>query len=74
MVSTSHANAAYYFDRDVECLRLFFERRYGFSATSVPSLADCTVAAGARRRGGGSSRQRERDSERQRQRERETER
>ena len=43
MVSTSHKNAAYYFNRDVECLRLFFERRYGFSASSVPTLADCTT-------------------------------
>ena len=43
MVSTSHRNAAYYFNRDVECLRLFFERRYGFQASSVPTLADCTT-------------------------------
>ena len=43
MVSTSHKNAAYYFNRDVECLRLFFERRYGFQASSVPTLADCTT-------------------------------
>ena len=43
MVSVSHMNAAYYFERDVECLRLFFERRYGFVANSVPSLADCQV-------------------------------
>ncbi|EKX54439.1 hypothetical protein GUITHDRAFT_63472, partial [Guillardia theta CCMP2712] len=43
MVSTSHANAAFYFNRDVECLRVFFERRFGFQASSIPSLADCGV-------------------------------
>ena len=30
MVSTSHANAQWYFDRDVRCIRSFFERRFGF--------------------------------------------
>ena len=37
MVSTSHINAKYYFDRDVECIRSFFERRFGFCADAVPS-------------------------------------
>ena len=30
MVSVAHPNARYYFDRDVRCLKLFFERRYNF--------------------------------------------
>ena len=38
MVSTSHINAKYYFDRDVECIRSFFERRFGFCADAVPTL------------------------------------
>jgi len=38
MVSTSHINAKYYFDRDVECMRAFFKRRFGFEAAEVPSL------------------------------------
>jgi len=41
MVSVAHPNARYYFERDVECLRLFFERRYDFQASSVPTLDDC---------------------------------
>lgn len=32
MVSTSHANAAYYFDRDVACIKRFFSRRFGFTS------------------------------------------
>ena len=38
MVSTSHINAKYYFDRDVECIRSFFERSFGFCADAVPTL------------------------------------
>ena len=38
MISTSHPNAAFYFDRDVECVRAFFRRRFGFEATQVPQL------------------------------------
>ena len=38
MISTSHPNAAVYFDRDVECVRAFFRRRFGFEATQVPQL------------------------------------
>ena len=30
MVSTSHENAAFYFDRDVACIKRFFERRFHF--------------------------------------------
>ena len=32
MVSTSHANAAELFDRDVECLHTFFHRKYGVTS------------------------------------------
>lgn len=38
MVSTEHVNAQYYFDRDVECIRTFFKRRFGFEAIRVPRL------------------------------------
>eukprot|EP00308_Calcidiscus_leptoporus_P024341 CAMPEP_0119398156 /NCGR_PEP_ID=MMETSP1334-20130426/140701_1 /TAXON_ID=127549 /ORGANISM="Calcidiscus leptoporus, Strain RCC1130" /LENGTH=585 /DNA_ID=CAMNT_0007422013 /DNA_START=182 /DNA_END=1939 /DNA_ORIENTATION=+ len=38
MVSTSHPNAEYYFDRDVECVRTFFRRRFGFVADAVPNF------------------------------------
>ena len=38
MVSTSHINAKYYFDRDVDCIRTFFKRRFGFCADSAPTL------------------------------------
>jgi RIO kinase 2 len=30
MLSISHPNAQYYFDRDVECIKKFFERRFKF--------------------------------------------
>jgi len=29
MVSTNHPNAEFYFERDVECIHVFFERRFG---------------------------------------------
>eukprot|EP00962_Isochrysis_galbana_P010163 scaffold2815_cov113-Isochrysis_galbana.AAC.14 len=38
MISTSHTNADYYFNRDVECVRAFFRRRFGFVAAQVPTL------------------------------------
>ncbi len=30
MVSTKHKNAEFYFNRDVECIHIFFERRYNY--------------------------------------------
>jgi len=30
MVSIDHANAEYYFDRDVDCIKKYFSRRFGF--------------------------------------------
>lgn len=32
MVSVDHANAEYYFDRDVNCIKKFFERRFHFTS------------------------------------------
>ncbi len=40
MVSTSHLNAEYYFDRDVQCVRDFFKRRFNFESVSYPKFKD----------------------------------
>ena len=32
MLSTTHQNAQYYFDRDVACIKRFFSRRFGFES------------------------------------------
>ena len=32
MISTDHANATMYFDRDVKCIKRFFERRFHFTS------------------------------------------
>ena len=43
MVSISHANADYYFDRDVACIKRFFERRFGFTSDEPgPFLKEST--------------------------------
>ncbi|KAI8640106.1 RIO1 family-domain-containing protein [Parasitella parasitica] len=36
MVSTSHINAEFYFNRDVECIRVFFRRRFGYESVLYP--------------------------------------
>ncbi|PPQ71342.1 hypothetical protein CVT24_012083 [Panaeolus cyanescens] len=36
MVSTSHENAEWYFNRDVECIRTFFRRRFRYESTLYP--------------------------------------
>uniref|UniRef100_A0A915KND0 Serine/threonine-protein kinase RIO2 n=1 Tax=Romanomermis culicivorax TaxID=13658 RepID=A0A915KND0_ROMCU len=36
MVSTSHPNAEWYFNRDVECVRTFFRRRFNFETDYRP--------------------------------------
>ncbi|KAL0951098.1 hypothetical protein HGRIS_007835 [Hohenbuehelia grisea] len=36
MVSTSHENAEWYFNRDVECIRTFFRRRFGYESSLYP--------------------------------------
>lgn len=38
MVSTRHPNAKFYFDRDVTCIKKFFERRFGFIAEDAPDF------------------------------------
>ena len=38
MVSTSHLNAAEYFDRDVQCVRTFFSRRFEFDSDEFPKF------------------------------------
>ncbi|XP_077970304.1 serine/threonine-protein kinase RIO2-like [Styela clava] len=38
MVSTSHKNAKYYFDRDVECIRSFFMKRFGIVGEYIPDF------------------------------------
>lgn len=43
MISTNHQNAEYYFDRDVECVRTFFRRRFGFVVERVPTLRSHVV-------------------------------
>ena len=43
MVSTSHANAEWYFNRDVDCIRTFFRRRFGYESRLYPKFtADVT--------------------------------
>jgi len=36
MMSTDHPNAKTYFDRDTQCLKIFFQRRFGMSIGQVP--------------------------------------
>lgn len=36
MVSTQHVNAEWYFNRDVECIRTFFRRRFRYESTLWP--------------------------------------
>ncbi|KAF8168033.1 RIO1-domain-containing protein [Crassisporium funariophilum] len=36
MVSTSHENAEWYFNRDVECIRTFFKRRFRYESSLYP--------------------------------------
>ncbi|KAJ1914518.1 Serine/threonine-protein kinase rio2 [Tieghemiomyces parasiticus] len=38
MVSTSHANAEFYFNRDVECIRTYFRRRYRYESALYPKF------------------------------------
>jgi len=40
MMSTDHANARFYFERDVACVRAFMKRRFGFESTSAPAFDD----------------------------------
>jgi RIO kinase 2 len=48
MVSMEHANAEMYFDRDVACIKRFFERRFHFvSTTPGPFFKDAKKMVGA---------------------------
>eukprot|EP00003_Mantamonas_plastica_P031345 TRINITY_DN811_c0_g1_i3.p1 TRINITY_DN811_c0_g1~~TRINITY_DN811_c0_g1_i3.p1 ORF type:complete len:272 (-),score=116.16 TRINITY_DN811_c0_g1_i3:50-865(-) len=38
MISTDHLNAEFYFDRDVECVRRFFRKKFGFECEEYPQL------------------------------------
>ena len=40
MVSTSHRNADMYFNRDVECIHTFFNKRFGLVSDYWPELTD----------------------------------
>ncbi|EIW66263.1 hypothetical protein TREMEDRAFT_35119 [Tremella mesenterica DSM 1558] len=40
MVSTRHRNAEYFFNRDVNCIRRYFRRRYKYEGLSWPTWAD----------------------------------
>ncbi|XP_043276834.1 serine/threonine-protein kinase RIO2 isoform X2 [Venturia canescens] len=40
MVSTEHPNAEYYFNRDVNCIRDFFKRRFAYESQLYPSFND----------------------------------
>jgi RIO kinase 2 len=47
MVSVDHANAEYYFDRDVNCIKRFFERRFHFTSDEKgPYFADARKLIG----------------------------
>jgi RIO kinase 2 len=49
-LSTSHPNAAAYFDRDVSCIKRFFERRFGFTSDEPgPFLEDAMKNPSTRR-------------------------
>src|SRR5947207_2952876 len=50
MLSTSPQNAAFYFDRDITCLKRFFLRRFGFESDEPgPFFADAVKARVDRR-------------------------
>ena len=40
MISTSHANAEWYFDRDVQCIREFFAKRFSYESELYPTFSD----------------------------------
>ncbi|KAJ8405587.1 hypothetical protein AAFF_G00315670 [Aldrovandia affinis] len=40
MVSTSHQNGEWYFDRDVKCIRDFFLRRFNYESELYPTFKD----------------------------------
>lgn len=50
-ISTNHANAQFYFDRDVACVKRYFERRFKYTSDeSGPHFADALKGADPARR------------------------
>ncbi|KAI0307807.1 RIO1-domain-containing protein [Multifurca ochricompacta] len=47
MVSTSHQNAEWYFNRDVECIRTFFRRRFRYESIIYPRFKS-TISEGGK--------------------------
>ncbi|XP_060700295.1 serine/threonine-protein kinase RIO2 [Hemiscyllium ocellatum] len=45
MVSTSHLNAEWYFNRDVKCIRDFFIRRFNYESELYPTFRDISKVA-----------------------------
>ncbi|XP_017007468.2 uncharacterized protein RIOK2 [Drosophila takahashii] len=40
MMSTSHENAEFFFDRDVNCVREMFRRKFGYESEDYPKFSD----------------------------------
>ncbi|XP_039947005.1 serine/threonine-protein kinase RIO2 [Hirundo rustica] len=40
MISTSHANAEWYFNRDVNCIKEFFKKRFSYESELFPTFKD----------------------------------
>ncbi|CAD6991941.1 unnamed protein product [Ceratitis capitata] len=40
MMSTSHENAEFFFDRDVNCVREMFRRKFGYESEEFPKFSD----------------------------------
>ncbi len=38
MVSTAHKDAQEYFERDVNCIRTYFQKRFGYSSGDYPTF------------------------------------
>ncbi|CZT25190.1 related to serine/threonine protein kinase [Ramularia collo-cygni] len=50
-VSTNHSNAKWYFDRDVECIRRYFDRKFRYTSDEpAPSFEDATKGADPKKR------------------------
>lgn len=45
VVDVNHPNASMYFDRDVQCIRVFFERRFGIEVNRFPTLEDAIASS-----------------------------
>lgn len=40
MISIDHPNAEFYFNRDVNCVRIFFQRKFNFEGLDWPKFSD----------------------------------